>query len=189
MEVSAPVAGEAGVCSKMNGWSGGGNACWCLRIRRATRWRSTLSTDARRTSRPGSAHAGFTGWGGSKTLEARVRTVEPAAFTCVAPGVEEQRVNVVADFVDPPGPPGDAYRGDGHVVLGVWPTQISCQRRWYARTRRRLGSVRRRTAKAPGARYAPLKRNAAEVEVLRRHWWRVRGQDIRPPRLKATAWR
>ncbi len=40
-------------------------------------------------------------WGGESTLEARVRYVEPSAFTKVsALGVEEQRVNVIADFVD-----------------------------------------------------------------------------------------
>jgi HlyD family secretion protein len=47
-----------------------------------------------------------------------VRVVEPLAFTKVsALGVEEQRVNVIADFVDPPGPLGDAYRVEAHVVL------------------------------------------------------------------------
>ncbi len=58
-------------------------------------------------------------WGGERTLAARVRLVEPLAFTKVsALGVEEQRVNVVADFVDDPGPLGDAYRVDARVV--VW---------------------------------------------------------------------
>jgi HlyD family secretion protein len=40
-----------------------------------------------------------------------VRVVEVSAFTKVsALGIEGQRVNIVADFVDPPGPLGDGYR-------------------------------------------------------------------------------
>jgi HlyD family secretion protein len=58
------------------------------------------------------------GWGGDRPLRAKVRVVEPLAFTKVsALGVEEQRVNVIADFVDPPGPLGDAFRVDARVVL------------------------------------------------------------------------
>jgi HlyD family secretion protein len=53
---------------------------------------------------------------------ARVRLVEPQAFLKVsALGVEEQRVNVIADFVDPPEARtrlGDAYRVEARVV--VW---------------------------------------------------------------------
>jgi HlyD family secretion protein len=58
------------------------------------------------------------GWGGDRPLNARVRLVEPHAFTKVsALGVEEQRVNVIADFVDPPGPLGDAFRVEARIVL------------------------------------------------------------------------
>jgi len=58
-------------------------------------------------------------WGGEKPLEGRVRLVEPSGFTKVsALGVEEQRVNVVADFVDGPGALGDGYRVEARVV--VW---------------------------------------------------------------------
>ena len=58
------------------------------------------------------------GWGGDRPLQARVRVVEPLAFTKVsALGVEEQRVNVIADFVDPTVPLGDAYRVEARVVL------------------------------------------------------------------------
>jgi HlyD family secretion protein len=62
--------------------------------------------------RPGQA-ARLTGWGGSAVLEARVRLVEPGAFTKVSPlGVEEQRVNVL---LDPRGPGWDAL-GDGYAA-------------------------------------------------------------------------
>jgi HlyD family secretion protein len=58
-------------------------------------------------------------WGGDSALIARVRRVEPGGFTKIsALGVEEQRVNVVADFVDPPGPLGDGYRVEVRIV--VW---------------------------------------------------------------------
>jgi HlyD family secretion protein len=58
------------------------------------------------------------GWGGPQPLQARVRLVEPFAFTKVsALGVEEQRVNVVADFVDPPQSLGDAFRVEARIVI------------------------------------------------------------------------
>jgi len=64
----------------------------------------------------------FEQWGGPKPLEGRVRLVEPAAFTKIsALGVEEQRVNVVADLTSPPElwrSLGDNYRVEARVV--VW---------------------------------------------------------------------
>ena len=58
--------------------------------------------------------------GSAKSLAGRVRLVEPAAFTKVsALGVEEQRVNVVIDFVAAPGEwqnLGDAHRIDARIV-------------------------------------------------------------------------
>ena len=58
-------------------------------------------------------------WGGEGTLEAKVRYVEPSAFTKVsALGVEEQRVNVIADLVDSEIPLGDRYRVETKTV--VW---------------------------------------------------------------------
>jgi HlyD family secretion protein len=57
-------------------------------------------------------------WGGSEPLHARVRIVEPYAFTKVsALGVEEQRTNVIADLNDPPPALGDGYRVDAHIVI------------------------------------------------------------------------
>ncbi len=61
-------------------------------------------------------------WGGNLTLMARVRRIEPSAFTKVsALGVEEQRVNVIADFVDSPGPLGDGFRVDARIVVAEKP--------------------------------------------------------------------
>jgi HlyD family secretion protein len=79
-----------------------------------------LSRDAVRIT-PG-AKVLLEDWGGNVPLTARVRVVEPAAFTKISSlGVEEQRVYVVADFVDAPDTRptlGDAYRVEARVV--VW---------------------------------------------------------------------
>jgi HlyD family secretion protein len=58
-------------------------------------------------------------WGDARPpLEARVRRVEPAAFTKIsALGVEEQRVNVIADFVARPEGLGDGFRIEARIVL------------------------------------------------------------------------
>lgn len=54
----------------------------------------------------------------TKTIQARVRRIEPSAFTKVsALGVEEQRVNIISDFVDSEQRFGDAYRVDAHIVI------------------------------------------------------------------------
>jgi len=57
---------------------------------------------------------------GVPPLAARVRLIEPAAFTKIsALGVEEQRVNVVLDFVEPLDRVqtiGDGFRVDAHIV-------------------------------------------------------------------------
>jgi HlyD family secretion protein len=71
---------------------------------------------------PAGAAVEFEQWGGSQPLLGRVRLVEPAAFTKVsALGVEEQRVNVVADLLTPPEQRknvGDAFRVDAKII--VW---------------------------------------------------------------------
>jgi HlyD family secretion protein len=60
-------------------------------------------------------------WGGSEPLNARVRLVEPSAFTKIsALGVEEQRVYVIADFTDPlerRATLGDNYRVEARIVI------------------------------------------------------------------------
>jgi HlyD family secretion protein len=76
-----------------------------------------LSSDAVRV-RPG-AEMIVEEWGGDAPLRARVLRVEPSGFTKVsALGVEEQRVNVIADVLDPPDELGDGFRVEARIV--VW---------------------------------------------------------------------
>ena len=60
-------------------------------------------------------------WGGDAPLHARVRVVEPSAFTKVSSlGVEEQRVYVIADFDDPAEKRttlGDGFRIEARIVI------------------------------------------------------------------------
>ncbi len=78
-----------------------------------------LSTEAVKI-RPGSSVL-LEHWGGPTPLRAQVRLVEPAAFTKPsALGVEEQRVNVIATFLDPLDKwrsLGDAYRVEARIVI------------------------------------------------------------------------
>ena len=68
------------------------------------------------------APASFGGWGGNQILHGVVRRVEPYGFTKIsALGIEEQRVNVILDFTDPP----SAWRQLGHgyrvdASIQVW---------------------------------------------------------------------
>lgn len=79
-----------------------------------------LSTDAVRI--PEGARVIIERWGMEGPLNGRVRLVEPFGFLKLsALGVEEQRVNVIVDFVDPPeawAALGHGYRVEGAVV--VW---------------------------------------------------------------------
>jgi HlyD family secretion protein len=76
-----------------------------------------LSSDAVQI-RPGALMLLSAGPDDPAVLRARVRMVEPAGFTKVSPlGVEEQRVNVVGDFLDPPGRLGQGYRVEARIVL------------------------------------------------------------------------
>ena len=75
-----------------------------------------LSTDAVKV-RPG-ALVLIERWGGDTVLQARVRLIEPSAFSKIsALGVEEQRVNVIADFIKASKALGDGYRVEGRIVI------------------------------------------------------------------------
>ncbi|GAA5509482.1 efflux RND transporter periplasmic adaptor subunit [Novipirellula caenicola] len=78
-----------------------------------------LSTDAVRI-KPG-AKLTIEHWGGETPLNGYVRVIEPGAFTKVSSlGVEEQRVNVIADFNEPPeriASLGDGYRVETRIIV------------------------------------------------------------------------
>ncbi|MBL9187996.1 MAG: HlyD family efflux transporter periplasmic adaptor subunit [Opitutaceae bacterium] len=67
-------------------------------------------------------------WGGGESLTARVRHVEPSAFTKIsALGVEEQRVYVIADLADTPEKRpslGDSYRVEARIVTWEKPDAL-----------------------------------------------------------------
>ena len=69
--------------------------------------------------RPG-AITMFEQWGGEKPLTGRVRRIEPAGYTKIsALGVEEQRVNVLIDFISPfeeRANLGDWYRVEARII-------------------------------------------------------------------------
>jgi HlyD family secretion protein len=79
----------------------------------------TLSTDAVRV--PLGARVRVEQWGGNDALSARVRVIEPSGFTKVsALGVEEQRVNVIADLTTPAEHRrtlGDGFRVEARIVV------------------------------------------------------------------------
>lgn len=79
-----------------------------------------LSSDAARI--PVGAEAAISAWGDGPALRGRVRQVEPYGFLKVsALGIEEQRVNVIIDPVDPPAAwaaVGHGYRVEATVT--VW---------------------------------------------------------------------
>jgi HlyD family secretion protein len=63
--------------------------------------------------------------GTGRELKARVKRVEPAAFTKVSPlGVEEQRVNVVGELLDPHPGLGDKFEVDVSFVLWESPSAL-----------------------------------------------------------------
>lgn len=77
-----------------------------------------LTADAMRVHQ--GAVATVTDWGGTGAITARVRRVEPAAFTKIsALGLEEQRVRVLLDLAAPP-PPGMGHDFHVNVSIVVW---------------------------------------------------------------------
>lgn len=107
-------------------------------------------------------------WGGSTPLKARLRTVEPSGFTKVsALGVEEQRVNILADLLDNSERLGDRYRVEVRIV--VWQGEKVLRVPVSALIRDAGGWAVYRVVKGR-ARLAPVEvghRSNADAEVLR----------------------
>lgn len=108
------------------------------------------------------------GGAGRETLRARVRLVEPYGVTKVsALGIEEKRVNVIADFVDPPGALGDGFRITARIVTWSEDSVLKvpasalfrCGQEWCAFSIE-ANRAKRRTVEIGH-------RNALEAEVLR----------------------
>lgn len=125
-----------------------------------------LTSDAVKIT-PG-AHVVVDRWGGAG-VEARVRLVEPSAFTRLsALGVEEQRVNVVIDLVAPRDSwdaLGDGYRVEAHVT--VWESDAAIKVPASAVFRHEDGWAVYR-ADGAVARLQPVtigERNAREVQI------------------------
>lgn len=75
-----------------------------------------LSTDAVNVNAGDSAW--IENWGGPAPLRGTVRLVEPYGYTKIsALGVEEQRVNVIIDFLSSPEGLGDGFRVDARIVI------------------------------------------------------------------------
>ncbi len=110
-------------------------------------------------------------WGGERPLAGQVRVVEPSGFTKVsALGVEEQRVNVIVDLLDPAERRkslGDNFRVDARIV--VWETE-ECLRVPTSALFRQNGQWRAFTVDAAGrARLQPVEighNNGVHAEVL-----------------------
>lgn len=67
----------------------------------------------------------ISGWGGSENLQGTVRYVEPGAFTKISTlGVEEQRVNVLGDFIGSTSSLGAEFRIEAAIVIWSQPDAL-----------------------------------------------------------------
>jgi HlyD family secretion protein len=127
-----------------------------------------LSADAVKV-RPG-AKVFLEHWGGERALLGSVRLVEPSAFTKVsALGVEEQRVNVIVDFVDPPderGPLGDGFRVEARIVIWEQPDVLKAPMSALFRQGEEWAVFRREQGRARIATVRIGMRNSLEAEIL-----------------------
>jgi len=132
-----------------------------------------LTTDAVRMT-PG-MEARAVGWGGGDAFGLRVRRVEPLARTKVsALGVEEQRVDVVLDLVDPRAPEfaqsfslGDGFRVQVEVLVARVDDAVLLPEAALVRTAQGFGVYVLDAERARFVEVALGLRDGAQVEVLR----------------------
>jgi HlyD family secretion protein len=119
--------------------------------------------------RPG-ARTELEHWGGGPPLEAVVRLVEPAGFTKIsALGVEEQRVNVVADILTPPNQRaslGDAFRVEARIVVWEADRALNAPSGALFRRGQQWAAFVIRAGRAQLRRVEPGRSSGAEVQIL-----------------------
>ncbi len=127
-----------------------------------------LSTDAVKI-RPG-AKVFVEHWGGDGELEGTVRLVEPSAFLKVsALGVEEQRVNVIADFTskfEQRKTLGDEYRIEARIVVDEITDIVKVPAGVLLREGDRWAAFRVIHGKATSVPVEAGKSNGVETEIL-----------------------
>lgn len=124
-----------------------------------------LSTDAVKV-RPGMP-VSIENWGGDCPLRARVRTIEPYGFTKIsALGIEEQRTNMIADFIDSPDGLGDGYRVEARVVIWENPSVLKAPVSALFRVKQGWSAFAVESGRARLVSVAVGHRNASEAEIL-----------------------
>lgn len=109
-------------------------------------------------------------WGGEKPLEGRVRLIEPSAFTKIsALGVEEQRVNVIADFVssgDDLAALKDGYRVEARIVIWDQPDVLKIPQSALLRRKEGWAVFVVRDERAILTEFEAGRRNGEEAQVV-----------------------
>jgi HlyD family secretion protein len=103
----------------------------------------------------------------SDTLRGRVRLVEPAGFTKLSPlGVEEHRVNVIADLDSVPAGLGDRFRIDARIVTWQVDNAVRAPAGALFREGQEWAAFVVRNRRAVKVVVVPGRRGASEAEII-----------------------
>jgi len=109
-------------------------------------------------------------WGGGAVLNGRVERIEPYGFTKVsALGIEEQRVNVIVDFTDPPAQwrrLGHGYQVEVRIVLWEGDDVLRVPLSALFRDGEDWAVFVEREGRAEKRRVAPGRQNGLESQIL-----------------------